>query len=46
MSLQLYFQPFITAGDYYNPSELAKPDSYDFIPISDVPGLLLLNGWI
>ncbi len=38
LSLQLYFQPFTTTGDYYDPSELAQPDSYDFKPIENVPG--------
>ncbi|MDX1428408.1 MAG: DUF5916 domain-containing protein, partial [Salegentibacter mishustinae] len=30
LSLQLYLQPLISAGDYTNFKELAKPKSYDF----------------
>lgn len=30
LSLQLYAQPLISAGDYHNYKELAKPSSYDF----------------
>jgi hypothetical protein len=31
-SLQLYLQPFVAVGNYSNFKELARPDSYDFIP--------------
>ena len=31
-SLELYLQPFLTAGDYKNARELARPDSYDLQP--------------
>jgi len=31
-SLELYIQPFLTVGDYSNLRELARPDSYDFLP--------------
>ncbi len=31
-SLELYFQPFLTFGDYGNLRELARPDSYDLRP--------------
>jgi hypothetical protein len=31
-SLELYFQPFLTFGDYSNLRELAHPDSYDLQP--------------
>jgi hypothetical protein len=37
LSLQLYFQPYMTTGDYHTPVELANPDSYDFQPIEGVP---------
>jgi len=30
LSLQLYAQPLISAGDYHNYKELARPGSYDF----------------
>jgi len=30
LSLQLYAQPFISSGDYYDFKELARPKSYDF----------------
>ena len=28
-SLELYFQPYLTMGNYSNPRELSQPDSYD-----------------
>ncbi|MBE0566418.1 MAG: carbohydrate binding family 9 domain-containing protein [Krumholzibacteria bacterium] len=31
-SLQVYFQPFLTHGDYSDPRWLATPDSYDLRP--------------
>jgi len=31
-SLEFYFQPFLTFGDYGNLRELARPDSYDLRP--------------
>ena len=31
-SLELYLQPFITAGSYANARELVEPDSYNFRP--------------
>jgi len=31
-SLQLYFQPFLSTGDYADPRWLAAPDSYDLRP--------------
>ena len=31
-SLQVYFQPFLTHGDYRDPRWLATPDSYDLRP--------------
>ena len=31
---QLYAQPFVTVGDYGEIKELARPDSYEFIPFS------------
>jgi hypothetical protein len=34
-SLELYVQPFVTVGNYYNARELARPDSYDLIPYDD-----------
>ncbi|MBT3231893.1 MAG: hypothetical protein HN356_03685 [Calditrichaeota bacterium] len=33
----MYFQPYMTTGDYHTPVELANPDSYDFQPIEGVP---------
>ena len=36
-SLELYAQPFITAGDYAEARELARPDSYDLIHYNE-PG--------
>jgi hypothetical protein len=38
LSLQLYAQPYLTVGDYRNPRELVRPDSYDLAPAEDVPG--------
>lgn len=38
LSLQLYAQPYLTIGDYRNPRELVRPDSYDLAPAVDVPG--------
>jgi hypothetical protein len=29
--LQLYIQPLISSGDYYNFKELKQPSTYDFI---------------
>lgn len=31
-SLELYVQPFLVVGDFSNPRELAKPDTYDLQP--------------
>ena len=33
-SLELYVQPFLAIGNFYDAKELADPDSYDFIPFS------------
>lgn len=38
VSLQLYAQPYLTAGDYRNPRELVRPDSYDLTPAEGIPG--------
>ena len=35
-SLELYMQPFLTVGDYDDPRELARPDSYDLRPFAAV----------
>jgi len=32
LSLQLYMQSFVTVGEYRNFKELARPESYEFIP--------------
>lgn len=32
LSLQLYLQPFVTVGDYGAIKELARPESYEFVP--------------
>lgn len=32
LTLQLYLQPFVAAGDYENFKELARPESYAFAP--------------
>jgi hypothetical protein len=32
LSLELYMQSFVTAGEYRNFKELARPESYEFIP--------------
>jgi hypothetical protein len=32
LSLEFYLQPFITAGDYRNFKELARPRSFEFVP--------------
>jgi hypothetical protein len=32
LSLQLYTQPLISSGDYFNYKELARPRSYEFTP--------------
>jgi len=32
LSLQLYLQPFIAVGDYGKIKELARPESYEFVP--------------
>lgn len=37
LSLQLYAQPFITVGDYSNPRELKRPNSYDLEPPDGLP---------
>lgn len=34
-SLELYVQPFLAIGNFYEPRELADPDSYDFLPYAD-----------
>jgi len=34
LTLQAYMQPFVAVGDYYNIRKLAKPNSYDFTPIT------------
>ena len=41
-SLEIYAQPFITVGDYEEARELARPDSYDFIPYEE-PGYNVRN---
>jgi hypothetical protein len=41
-SLEIYAQPFITVGDYAEARELARPDSYDFIPYEE-PGYNVRN---
>jgi len=38
LSLQLYAQPYLTIGDYRNPRELVRPNSYELAPADDVPG--------
>jgi len=35
-SLELYLQPFLTVGDFSNPRELARPDSYDLRPFDGI----------
>lgn len=35
-SLQLYLQPFVAVGNYSNFKELARPESYEFIPYANV----------
>lgn len=42
LSLQLYAQPLISAGDYLNFKELARPRSYEFHQYA--PGLLSVDG--
>lgn len=32
LTLQLYLQPFVAAGDYENFKELTRPRSYEFVP--------------
>lgn len=32
MTLEVYLQPFVAAGDYFNIRRLARPKSYDFEP--------------
>lgn len=36
LSLQFYAQPYLSVGDFENPKELIKPDSYDFEPAEDL----------
>lgn len=36
LSLQLYLQPFIAVGDYSDFKELARPESYEFIPYTEL----------
>src|SRR5207245_6124906 len=43
LSLQLYAQPLISAGDYSRFGELARPRSFDFIRYGDVPPVNLDN---
>jgi hypothetical protein len=38
LSLQLYAQPYLTVGDYHNPRELIRADSYDLAPPAGIPG--------
>lgn len=35
-SLELYLQPYLTAGSHRNPRELARPDTYDLRPFRGV----------
>ncbi|MFC2150086.1 DUF5916 domain-containing protein [Calditrichota bacterium] len=37
LSLQLYAQPYLTVGDYANPVELVRPDSYEFRELQSIP---------
>jgi len=37
LSLQLYAQPYLTVGEYNTPQRLAKPDSYEFEDVENVP---------
>jgi len=36
LSLQLYLRSFVATGDYSSFKELARPESYDFIPYTDL----------
>ncbi|MFO7653865.1 MAG: DUF5916 domain-containing protein [Candidatus Krumholzibacteriia bacterium] len=36
-SLELYLQPFLTVGDYFDPRSLARPESFDLRPFA-APG--------
>jgi len=36
MSFQLYTQPLLAAGDYWNFKALAAPRTFDFTPVGDV----------
>ena len=38
LSLQMYAQPYLTTGDYYNARELVRPASYEFVTASEIPG--------
>ncbi len=40
LSLQLYAQPFLSAGDFGEPKVLTRPSSFDFEPWSGDPDLL------
>jgi hypothetical protein len=34
MTLEVYLQPFVAVGDYYDTRQLAKPLSYEFTPVT------------
>jgi hypothetical protein len=34
MTLQVFLQPFVAAGDYHDIRKLARPSSFDFTPVS------------
>ncbi|MBN2565108.1 MAG: carbohydrate binding family 9 domain-containing protein [Candidatus Eisenbacteria bacterium] len=38
LSLQFYAQPYLTVGDYHDPRELMRPDSYDLQRPGSIPG--------
>ena len=38
LTLQLYLQPFVAVGDYSNFKELARAESYNFIPFPELDG--------
>jgi len=44
LSLQLYAQPLMAAGDYYNYKELARPKSYEFLVYGKGGSTITENG--
>lgn len=38
LSLETYIQPFIASGDYRDFTQLAEPESYEFLPRPDLAG--------